>query len=185
MSKYAFAAAAALSALIASSAAMAGKTQTILSTDTGGLGKFTVSVEITKSCQITSTGGNVTFDVSGKTGLSATKPSDANSTATITCTSGTEYDVYLTSDNGFRMDYAVTAADSTVTHNYIGYTVTSTLGSKTMSYSGTVADANKVSNVGTGQAQNVPMAFSINNGSWVSTNPVGTYSDQLTLNVNF
>ena len=174
MSKYAFAAAAALSALIASSAAMAAKDQTISSTS-----KFTVSVEIKKGCQIDSTGGDVTFDVTGKTGLSSSAPSFVTTRALVTCTAGTEFDVYLTSDNAFRMARTVGTGPTAVT-TYIGYTVNS--GDVIMSASSN--NRVTVPNLDGIQAA-IPMTFTIKSGEWVGTKPVGVYNDYLTLNVNF
>ena len=89
MSKYAFAAAAALSALIASPAAMAVETKT---------GGFEVSVTIEKAC---------TFDVTGfikftrGSGLAVTAPAQEGegATATVACTTGTDYKITAGSGN--------------------------------------------------------------------------------------
>ena len=161
MSKYAFAAAAALSALIASSAAMADRT-TISST-----AAFTVSVEVLAGCTINSNGGDVTFTATAGT---ASKPSDITTSASITCTNGTGYDVSLTSTNGFKM---VNGANS------IAYAVAS-------NNSDLIANNAKVSKTGDGTPQTTSLTFSILDSAWKATNKAGlTYSDTVTLNVTF
>ena len=160
MSKYAFAAAAALSALIASSAAMA--EQTI-----SAPAQFTVSVEVLAGCTINSNGGDVTFAATAGT---ASKPSDKTTSASVTCTNGSGYDVTLTSTNGFKM---VNGSNS------IAYTVTS--GADNLS-----AVNGKVSKIGDGTAQPTGLTFSIPAVAWVPANKANlTYSDTVTLNVTF
>ena len=97
MSKYAFAAAAALSALIASSAAMAaGPSGTSpLTAD------FKVSITIDKGCEIT-TEGNITFTQSlGIVPIAPTQSAGAK--AKVTCTAGTDYSISAGSNNSFKM----------------------------------------------------------------------------------
>ena len=109
MSKYAFAAAAALSALIASSAAMA---------DSIPSPAITVQVVISAGCNIVSNGGNVTFAPSAS---SATKPGAVITTAKVSCSAGEKYDVTVSSGN-------MTHSSGTGT---IGYTATVTGGAVT------------------------------------------------------
>ena len=170
MSKYAFAAAAALSALIASSAAMADKTLTALS-DT-----FTVSVTVNKGCTVTTQVGDVLF---GSAAGNGSAPQSITRTPKITCTSGTEYDASLVSTGGFKMKNAGTTST-------IAYVVES--GSTTLSYSTTEAGAaNKVTNTSTdGSAQDLPLKFSIPAAAWTTANKAGlTYSDTVTLKIEY
>jgi len=111
MSKYAFAAAAALSALIASSAAKA--------VDAANP-QFTVSVNVLAGCTLTSgsgAGGAVTFEALG----TGNKSSSRTKNLGVTCTEGTVANITLTSGNsssgGFRMS---SGGD---TPAYIPYTV--------------------------------------------------------------
>ena len=166
MSKYAFAAAAALSALIASSAAMAEKNLNERGT------AFTVSVTVHKGCVVTTNVASVAFTATAGT---ASPPGYVDGTAQITCTSGTEYDVSLVSDNGFKMKNG---------DNAIAYTVAS--GTTTLSYSGIApTSANKVTNTSAGSAQEVPLRFSIAPGAWGPTKPAVDYSDTVTLRIDY
>ena len=161
MSKYAFAAAAALSALIASSAAMAGSESAPA---------FTVSVEVLAGCTISDNGGDAKFAATAGT---ATRPSDVTTTASITCTNGTPYKVSLTSTGGFKMKNGT---------NEIAYSVVND--ETVLSASGAF-----FSLTGNGNAQRSALTFSILPSAWNATNKAGaaglTYSDTVTLNVAF
>ena len=161
MSKYAFAAAAALSALIASSAAMA-DTTTISSP-----AAFTVSVEVLAGCTINNNGGDATFAATAGT---ATKPSDVTTSPSITCTNGTSYNVSLTSTNAFKLKNGSKSIAYTVSNGTTDLTTTGA----------------KFTKQGDGTAQTSTLTFSIPASAWVSTNTAGlTYSDTVTLNVTF
>lgn len=159
MTKYAFAAAAALSALFASSAAMATKDQTATSTS------FIVSVTVAKGCNVSNV-GHVSF---GTVAGTASAPTPIDKSPTITCTVGTEYDASLVSTNSFTM---VKGTDS------IAYSVVS--GNTTLSAANAV-----VTNTGDGTAQTLPLRFSIPASAWSAANPLGAYSDTVTLSVAF
>ena len=162
MSKYAFAAAAALSALIASSAAMAGSESAPA---------FTVSVDVLAGCTINTNGGDAIFTATA--GTATTKPADVTTTASITCTNGTVYKVSLASTGGFKMKNGA---------NEIAYSVVND--ETVLSASGAF-----FSLTGNGNAQRSALTFSILPSAWNATNKAGaaglTYSDTVTLNVAF
>ena len=85
MSKYAFAAAAALSALIASSAAMAAGT-------TLGPDQFEVKLTVQEACVLTSPGAGVNFDLALSTGALT----GGTNTVSVVCTSGATANITLT-----------------------------------------------------------------------------------------
>ena len=164
MSKYAFAAAAALSALIASSAAMAGSESAPA---------FNVSVTVEAGCTLGTVSGDVPFASTPGTALTA--PGVQSNSVGITCTSSTPYKVSLTSTNGFAMK------KSGVTGAGIGYSVsTGPVGGKTyLSTSGITYDS-----VGTGAEKILTLDYNITSG-WAATNAPGSYTDQVTLNLSF
>ena len=170
MSKYAFAAAAALSALIASSAAMAADTAT-----------FTVSVEIQKSCGITATGG-ITFTQSS--GLSSNAPAApaTGATATVTCTNGTEYSIAATSTNSFKMKNTDAFPDfAGITYTLSGK-ATGGSTETAMSTAGQV-----IPGIGNGSGQTFAFNGAITN--WNKLTPVAgastTFSDTVTLTITY
>lgn len=163
MSKYAFAAAAALSALIASSAAMA-------ASPTVGT-EFTVKVNVEKGCTITTGLGAVDF---GSASASATKPvgTSANGgiqTAKFAC--NTDYGFHLTSANYADSTFNMVKSGG----GKIPYTISvggNTLGNTavtTFSQSAATTD--------------VTFTFAIT--KWDTSLAIGQYQDNVTLNVDF
>ena len=189
MSKYAFAAAAALSALIASSAAMATEART---------DQFTVSVTVTAGCKVNAT-GNVFFGGEAKTGgvgtgvgngvlgtglTGATVDKDIK----VTCTRGTGYGLTLssgntanpfkmagTSGNTDKIPYSVAFTSSTAADQ-------ATVGG-TFPTSGTSLLGATNSFLGNGDEQTVSVTLTI--GRLATLPKVDTYSDVVTVGVNF
>ena len=130
MSKNAFAAAAALSMMMAGSSAMAG-------TSGNATTPFTVQVQINDGCTVNTSGTVSLSGVSGVLAKTMDTPQSNTGRVTATCTSGTQYGLKLTStNNGAAADgkyYMKGSSGNLVT---IPYTV------KYTSFSGTGASTN-------------------------------------------
>ena len=102
------------------------------------------------------------------------KPAAKTKTATITCTSGTPYDFHVASANGLGMKDAG--------GNSIPYTIK--VGSSTTSL-GTTLVTTGFTQTGNGSAQAVTFTFDI--ATWNASSPYGTstYTDTVTLSVDF
>ena len=130
MSKNAFAAAAALSMMMAGSSAMAG-------TSGNASTPFTVQVQINDGCTVNTSG---TVSLSGLSGVLAKTMDTAQSntgTVTATCTSGTKYSLKLTSTNNSAASdgkyYMKGSSGNSVTIPYtVKYTSISASGSATI-----------------------------------------------------
>ena len=170
MSKNAFAAAAALSMMMAGSSAMAAGT----SAGTA----FDVQIVISDGCTISNDGGAVTFD--STIGVTKTKPATKTKSATIICTTGTTYDFHLSTPNNFLLK---NTSDPTKT---IGYEVKATLGGTTGNALGKTQVSSPTLFTGTGTGQTVTFTFDLT--GWNTSTPdylAGTYKDTVTLNVDF
>ena len=170
MSKNAFAAAAALSMMMAGSSAMA--------TGTSAGTAFDVQIVISEGCTISNDGTAVTFD--STIGVTKTKPATKTKTATIICTTGTKYDFHLTTPNNFMLK---NTNDSTKT---INYEVKATNGATTGGAIGRDPVTSPTLFTGTGAGQTVTFTFDLT--GWNTSTPdylAGTYKDTVTLNVDF
>lgn len=135
--------------------------------------QFNVQVQVTAGCKITT-------DIAGPVSFAATPgtsaaPTDVSSTASIVCTSTTPFDLNMSTVNGFKM---INGAAQ------IPYVVLATPGG-TQRTLGSTQITTGFTGTGSGVAQSIPFVFRIPSASWVSSLPLGTYSDTLTLNVNF
>ena len=190
MSKYAFAAAAALSALIASSAAMAQSAQA--STD-----QFKVTVKVEKSCTFDAS-GDVNFNgVTGSapnTGVKGSSLSSAtvDKTITATCTNGTPYGLYFTSPNSADGKFFMKADDASSTEK-IPYTMNFKSFS---SPSALTTDAEVTAGaavitglgptsafLGNGEEQTITLKLAI--GKLAKLPTPGGYTDTVTVAINF
>ena len=164
MSKYAFAAAAAVSALIASSAALAG---------TSAGTAFDVRLVINAGCTISNSGDPAYFGTSsGVSGTESTPPT-ASKAVTVTCTNGTAYSLHVNSSaftltSGSKTPIAYQAALSGSTAN-LGSTQVTTGFSQT----------------GNGSAQPLTVKFTLPNWNAAAPYDVATYSDNITLSVDY
>ncbi|MDB5546415.1 MAG: Spore Coat Protein domain [Hyphomicrobiales bacterium] len=135
--------------------------------------QFTVQVTVTAGCKIaTDIAGPITF--TSTPGTSAA-PADVNASASITCTSTTPFDLHMTTTNAFNMKNGA---------SLIPYTVLATPGGAQKTLGSTLVTTG-FTGTGSGVAQTIPFVFRITPGGWTSTLPLGTYSDTLTLNVDF
>ena len=159
MSKYLFAAAAAVSTLLATSA-MAG-------TVSGS--SFQVSVSVNAGCSISSDLSAVTFAATAGT---AAVPGSQSSSASIICTKGTPYDFHMTTANGFKMVFGA-------------YNIPYTISGPNGVVGSTAKAAASFGSTGTGVAQPAAFTFAIPAASWSPTNAPGTYTDTVTMNVDF
>ena len=161
MSKKIIAVAAALSTLMASSA-MAGSVKG---------SSFNVQVTVTAGCTISSDLTTVNFGSAAGAGAA---PANQTASASILCTKGTPYDFHMDTANSFNMKFTDTAG---ATYS-IPYTITGP--NSTLMTTGTQS---KLSNTGTGVNQSSNFTFAITN--WSPTNAPGTYTDTVTMNVDF
>jgi len=169
MSKYAFAAAAALSALIASSAAMAGSTD--------GTG-FDVTITITAGCNIDT---DLTAVDWGSVQGTAKKPDAIKRPVKVTCTNGSTYGFHLTSNP--------TSNYSGSSFNMLNQTDKTTLLPYTVSIG--AADATPLTNSApvslpyssTGDQASYDFYFNLKN--FGPTLALGQYKDTLTLHVDY
>ena len=167
MTKYAFAAAAALSALMASSAAMADPAAG------PGPNQFQVRLNITEECAMISKGAGVNLTMAIATGVVT---ADAANTVQVQCTSGATANVRLTSSfpsaaasGHFRM-----SKDRNATGPFIPYTVS--VGGNEVLSGGSVQPS-----VSNGGVQNVSVVVSV---ATQTTRPAaGDYTDWVTVEV--
>ena len=167
MSKYAFAAAAALSALIASSAAMAG---------TSAGTAFDVKLVINAGCTISNNGDIAYFGTSaGVSGTEETAPI-ASKDVSVTCTKDTPYSLHVTSTN-----FTLTSSGKSPIpyHTFLGATKLGKTQIVAPNFSQTGSAA------GTGTAQPLTVNFTLPNWNAASPYDVATYSDTITLNVDY
>ncbi len=181
MSRYAFAAAAALSALFASSAAMAAT----LTASTN----FTVQVKIIGGCTVVTTAGNAAgaiVNIGDSAGILATALSSATGTGTVstTCTTGTDYSIKLVSTGGsFTMKGAVTnLATIPYTVTYTG--ISSGGGSSTLATNASVLHNTSVGTFTSGSAPQVT-GFKFTPGTPTGTLIPDTYKDSLSVTVEY
>ena len=181
MSRYAFAAAAALSALFASSAAMAAT----LTASTN----FTVQVKINGGCTVVTTTGNAAgsiVNIGDPAGILATALSSATGTGTVstTCTTGTDYSIKLVSTGG-----SVTMRGTGANLATIPYTVTYTGISSGGGSSTLATNAGVLHNtsVGTFTSNGVAQVtgFRFTPGTPSATLTPDTYKDTLSVTVEY
>ncbi len=138
---------------------------------------FTVKVAVTAGCAITTDIPNAAGINFGSVAGTSAVPGSQSANATVTCTNTTPYGLHMTSTNAFNMKNGATS---------IAYTVNTLLNGTCATYAigGTAAGAS-LTNTGTGAGQTYPFTFAITPASWSSALPIGTYSDTVTLNVDF
>ncbi len=159
--KLGFAAAAALSTLLASSA--------FAGTVAGG--SFKVQVTVAAGCSIKTDMAAIDFGT--VSGVAAVGPAAQTTSPVIICTNTTPYDLHMTTANNFNMNFGA---------GKIPYVVKATLGGKTSTL-GSTQVASNFSFVGTGAGQTIAMSFDI--PVWSATNAPGNYTDTVTMNVDF
>ena len=139
---------------------------------------FTVQITVAASCTINSgPTGIINFGTHAGTAALATI-ADVSSSVNVTCTNTSPYKVYFTSVNTVTSgtDRIMTTGGS----ESVGYQIRQ--GTTPISNNATTGF---YSGTGNGAAQAIAINFHIN--SWTPTAPVtpGTYSDTVTLNVDF
>ena len=159
-----------ISAFALSAALIAFPLNNVTAATTSGTG-FTVQVQVTAGCAITTDGAAVTF---ASTAGTAAAPADQTHSVGITCTTGTGYTLYITSANTVTGNTAriMTNGSESIGYrilqgaNVIGNTVGTGLGSLT----------------GSGIEQSYTLTYNITN--WTAVTP-NTYTDTATLQVDF
>ena len=161
----------AASAFVAASALVSGMCGTASAGTASGT-PFTVQVAVTAGCAISTSLGGSTIDF-GSVASTAAAPSDIASSVGVTCTSGAGYSLRFTSLNAMT---ANTARFMKFGTNSIGYQIrqgTTVIGDDNL---------NSFGGTGNGAVQNTAINFHIN--SW-TPGALGTYTDQVTLQVDF
>ncbi len=134
---------------------------------------FTVQVQVTAGCKIaTDIAGPITFTATPGTSAA---PADVTASAVVTCTTTTPYDLHMTTTNGFNMKNGT---------SQIPYLVLATTGG-TQKTLGSTLITTGFTGTGTGAGVTIPFVFRIPSTSWLSSLPLGNYTDTLTLNVDF
>lgn len=129
-----------------------------------------VTLEVLKSCAVSAEDMNF-----GKHASSETEKLTADSTVTVTCTSGTEYKLNATSTNG-EADTFILKSES----NQIAYHLYADNNEEQEVTSTTAIENQK----GTGSAQEITLYGRIASGALAQV-PAGTYEDIVTLQVTY